>query len=77
MVKEIELEASLNILNRVEASGLTCKWNGEFLIIKIDCESTDEILKLAKALDVSGKVTFRTLRMWDNNVEYSFIRKHL
>jgi hypothetical protein len=77
MIKEIELEAALPILNRVEASGLPCKWNGEVLIVTVDCDSADEMKKLGEALSVSGKITFKTLKMWDNGVELSKVFEHL
>jgi hypothetical protein len=58
MVKEIELNAPLDILNKVEATGLPCHWNGVSLVITLDDDSSEDLFKLGKALSGAKKVTY-------------------
>ena len=51
MIKEIEIKAPLETLNRIEATGLLTKWNMDkgVLEITINDETDNDLLKLVNA----------------------------
>lgn len=64
MTKTIEVDAPLEVLNKIEASGLPCKWAGEVLEVTIDSDSADDLLKIGHAFnEYKGKVTFKCTKI--------------
>lgn len=63
MIKTLGIDAPLETLNAIEASGLTCKWDGEFLNVTVDGENYDDLLKLAKALSGCKQYSVRCLKV--------------
>lgn len=69
MEKVIELDAPLETLNRFEATGLRCKWNGDALEVTLDGDCKEDLLKFATALHACKRVTMRCTRIGGVNVK--------
>jgi hypothetical protein len=63
MIKEFELDAPLDILRKVEATGLPCHWNGEVLQVTVDTDVPQDLIKLATALSGAKKVVYHCVKM--------------
>ena len=65
MIKEIEIKAPLETLNRIEAMGLLTKWNMDkgVLEITINDETDNDLLKLVNALSETKRVSMRCVKM--------------
>lgn len=64
MIKTLEVDAPLEVLNRLEASGLPCKWTGEVMEVTLDSDSADDLLKIGHVFnEYKGKVTFKCTKM--------------
>jgi hypothetical protein len=72
MIKEIEVSAMPNILDKIHASGLPCKMDEDGVIMTVtidDDDSSNDLLKLATALAQARKVTVRCVKMDGHSTE--------
>jgi hypothetical protein len=63
MVKTIEVEAGLDTIQKIEATGLPSHWNCDkgVLIVDLNSDDTESLVKFAQALGNNG-FTLRCLR---------------
>jgi hypothetical protein len=61
MVKTIEVDATLSILNKIESSGLPCRMKDGIMIVTINTDSTEELLKFGQALSGAKRITYRCI----------------
>ena len=63
MIKEIEVDTTLDILNKIAASGLPFDMHDGIMTITVDDESEDDLGKIAMALSTAKKITFKCVKM--------------
>jgi hypothetical protein len=67
MIKEIEVDAPLETLNKLEKTGLPCKWHsneeGSAMVVTVNTDSPDELVKFGKALEGCKKVTYKCIQL--------------
>jgi hypothetical protein len=64
-----EIEAPLEVLNKIEATGLPCRWKGAqgVLVVTLDSESTEQLLKFGRALSGAARIKYHCVRTLDES----------